>query len=320
MITQPDRNLGVELVRATEAAAIKASSWIGRGDKDSADQAAVEAMRDFLNTVDFRGTVVIGEGEKDEAPMLANGEIVGNGNGPSCDIAVDPVDGTSVTAAGRAHAISVIAVSDKNSMYNPKDVFYMDKLITRGEGKGALSLDLSPTENVRELAIALKKDVSEVIVAILDRPRHQNLMDEVRAAGARTRLFYDGDVAGGVHAVTGNGGIDLLLGIGGAPEAAISACATKALGGYMQVRVAPQSEYEKDRALAAGHDISRILELDDLVSSDNTYFVATGVTDGLLLDGVQKRGRYLRTDSIILRSHSGTIRRVKADYLADRWA
>ena len=319
MSSKPDRNLGVELVRATEAAAIKASAWIGRGDKNAADGAAVEAMRDFLNTVDFSGTIVIGEGEKDEAPMLANGEVVGNGNGPECDIAVDPVDGTSVTASGRAHAISVIAVSDKGTMYNPKDVFYMDKLITRGEGKGVVSLDQSPQDNVRELAKVLKKDVSEITVAILDRPRHQSLMEAVRSAGARTRLFFDGDVAGGVHAVIGNGGIDLLLGIGGAPEGAISACATKALGGFMQGRIAPQSELEMQRTLAAGHDINKIFELDDLVASDNTYFVATGVTDGLLLDGVQKRGAYLRTDSIILRSSSGTIRRVKADYLASRW-
>ena len=319
MATKPDRNLGVELVRATEAAAIKASAYIGRGDKNAADQAAVEAMRDFLNTVDFSGTIVIGEGEKDEAPMLANGEVVGNGNGPDCDIAVDPIDGTSVTAAGRSHAISVIAVSDKGSMYNPKDVFYMDKLITRGIGKGVVSLDQSPEVNVRELAKALNKDVSEITVAIIDRPRHSALQEAVRRAGARTRLFLDGDVAAGVNAITGGGGIDMLLGIGGAPEGAISACATKALDGYMQARIAPQSETEMQRTLAAGHDINKIFELDDLVASDNTYFVATGVTDGLLLDGVHPRGEYLRTDSIILRSKSGTIRRVQADYLASRW-
>lgn len=319
MKTKPDRNLGVELVRATEAAAIKASAWIGRGDKNAADQAAVEAMRDFLNTVDFSGTIVIGEGEKDEAPMLANGEVVGNGNGPQCDIAVDPVDGTSVTAAGRSHALSVIAVSDKNSMYNPKDVFYMDKLITTGAGKGVVSLDQSPEENVRALAKALKKDVSEITVAMIDRPRHLPLQEAVRRAGARTRLFLDGDVAAGVNAITGGGEIDMLLGIGGAPEGAISACATKALGGYMQGRIAPQSDTEMQRTLAAGHDINKIFELDDLVASDNTYFVATGVTDGLLLDGVHKHGNYLRTDSIILRARSGTIRRVQADYLAARW-
>jgi fructose-1,6-bisphosphatase II len=276
-------------------------------------------MRDFLNTVDFRGTVVIGEGEKDEAPMLANGEVVGNGSGPECDIAVDPVDGTSVTAAGRSHAISVIAVSDKGTMYNPKDVFYMDKLITRREGKGVVSLDASPEDNVRALAKALKKDVSEITVAMIDRPRHQSIMDAVRRAGAKTRLFLDGDVAAGIHAVTGDGNIDMLLGIGGAPEGAISACATQALDGYMQGRIAPQSPEEMAKAIAAGHDLNRIFEINDLVASDNTYFVATGVTDGLLLDGVAKNGQYLTTDSIILRSRSGTIRRVKADYLASRW-
>jgi fructose-1,6-bisphosphatase II len=277
-------------------------------------------MRDFLNTVDFRGTVVIGEGEKDEAPMLANGEVVGNGNGPECDIAVDPVDGTSVTAAGRSHAISVIAVSDKGTMYNPKDVFYMDKLITRREGKGVVSLDASPEDNVRALAKALKKDVSDITVAMIDRPRHQGMMDAVRRAGAKTRLFLDGDVAAGIHAVTGDGNIDMLLGIGGAPEGAISACATQALDGYMQGRIAPQSPEEMAKAIAAGHDLNRIFEINDLVASDNTYFVATGVTDGLLLDGVAKKGEYLTTDSIILRARSGTIRRVKTDYLASRWA
>jgi fructose-1,6-bisphosphatase II len=277
-------------------------------------------MRDFLNTVDFRGTVVIGEGEKDEAPMLANGEVVGNGSGPECDIAVDPVDGTSVTAAGRSHAISVIAVSDKGTMYNPKDVFYMDKLITRREGKGVVSLDASPEENVRALARALKKDVSEITVAMIDRPRHQEMMEAVRRAGAKTRLFLDGDVAAGIHAVTGDGNIDMLLGIGGAPEGAISACATQALDGYMQGRIAPQSPEEMTKAIAAGHDLNKIFEINDLVASDNTYFVATGVTDGMLLDGVSKNGQYLTTDSIILRSRSGTIRRVRADYLASRWA
>lgn len=315
----PDRNLGMELVRATEAAAIQASAWIGRGDKDSADRAAVTAMRDFLNTVNFEGTVVIGEGEKDNAPMLANGEIVGNGNGLKYDIAVDPVDGTSVTAAGRAHAISVIAVSDQGTMYNPKDVFYMNKLITTIAGKGVVSLDLSPAENVRELAKALNKDVSEVTVAIIDRPRHREIVDQVRLAGARTRLFLDGDVAAGVHAVTGSGGIDMLLGIGGAPEGTISACATKALGGYMQGRLSPLSPEEMKNAILAGHNLEKIFEIDDLVASDDTYFVATGVTDGLLLSGVYRKGDLIRTESMILRSHSGTIRRVSADHIASRW-
>ena len=306
-------------MRATEAAAISASRFIGRGQKNTADGAAVDAMRSFLATVDFAGTVVIGEGEKDEAPMLFNGEVVGNGNGPACDIAVDPIDGTSLTAAGRAHAISVIAVSDRGTMYNPKDVFYMNKLVTPGAGRGVVSLDQTPGENVRALAKALGKIPSEITVAVIDRPRHLELVDEIRAAGARTRLFLDGDVAAGIHAVTGEGNIDMLLGTGGAPEGTITACAVKALGGYMQGRIDPQSELEMTKATAAGHDLSRIFEQDDLVAGENTYFVATGVTDGMLLNGVSRHGRYIRTESMILRSESGTIRRITADYLAERW-
>ena len=315
----PDRNLGMELVRATEAAAIKASAFIGRGNKNDVDAAAVDAMRGFLSTVDFAGTVVIGEGEKDEAPMLFNGERVGNGNGPECDVAVDPVDGTSVTAAGRSHGISVIAIADKGSMYNPVDVFYMDKLVTPGIGAGKVSLQQSVGHNIRELARALGKPVSEITVAMIDRPRHRPLMDEVRAAGARTRLFLDGDVAASILAVTGGGNIDMLLGTGGAPEGTIAACAIKALGGYMEGRINPLSEEELKRATAAGHDFDRIFTADDLVSSDNTYFVATGVTDGLLLNGVSRQGNIVRTESMILRSHSGTIRRVNADHRLDRW-
>ena len=315
----PDRNLGMELVRATEAAAIKASAFIGRGNKNDVDRAAVDAMRSFLSTVDFAGTVVIGEGEKDEAPMLFNGERVGNGNGPECDVAVDPVDGTSVTAAGRSHGISVIAIADKGSMYNPQDVFYMDKLVTPGIGAGKVSLQQSVAENIRELARALKKPASEITVAMIDRPRHRGLMDEVRAAGARTRLFLDGDVAGSILAVTGGGNIDMLLGIGGAPEATIAACAIKALGGYMEGRINPLSVQELERATLAGHDFDRIFTANDLVSSDNTYFVATGVTDGLLLNGVSRHGNIVRTESMILRSHSGTIRRISADHRVERW-
>ena len=319
MTARPDRNLGVELVRATEAAAISASRFIGRGQKNTADGAAVDAMRSFLSTVDFAGTVVIGEGEKDDAPMLFNGEVVGNGNGPVCDVAVDPIDGTSLTAAGRAHAISVIAVSDRGTMYNPKDVFYMNKLVTPAIGRGFVSLDLTPGENVRALAKAMGKIPSEITVAVIDRPRHLELVDQIRAAGARTRLFLDGDVAAGIHAVTGEGNIDMLLGTGGAPEGTITACAVKALGGYMQGRIDPQSEIERAKAIAAGHDLNRIFEQDDLVAGENTYFVATGVTDGMLLNGVSQHGRYIRTESMILRSESGTIRRITADYLAERW-
>ena len=319
MTARPDRNLGMELVRATEAAAIAGSAFIGRGNKNLADGAAVDAMRSFLATVDFSGTVVIGEGEKDNAPMLFNGEMVGNGIGPECDVAVDPIDGTSLTAAGRAHAISVIAVADKGSMYNPKDVFYMEKLVTSHRGQGIVSLNQSPRENVRGLAKALGKPVSEITVACIDRPRHEELVDEIRSAGARTRLFLDGDVAAGIHAVTGEGNIDMLLGTGGAPEGTITACAVKALGGFMQGRINPQSPEEMRKAIQAGHDLGKIFDHHALVTSDNTYFVATGVTDGMLLKGVARVGNYVRTDSIILRSASGTIRRVSADYMADRW-
>ena len=319
MNRKPDRNLGLELVRATEAAAIAGSAWVGRGDKNAADGAAVDAMRAFLTTVDFSGTVVIGEGEKDEAPMLFNGEVLGNGHGPECDVAVDPIDGTSVTAAGRAHGISAIAVADRGTMYNPVDVFFMAKIATTAAGKSAVSLDQSPTENIRELAKALAKPTSEITVAILDREKNQSVIEEVRSAGARTRLFLDGDVAAAIHSVTGAGNIDMLLGTGGAPEGILAACAVKALGGHFEAKIDPQSDLERTKALAAGHDLNRLFMLDDLVASDNTYFVVTGVTDGMLLKGVSREGKYVRTDSIILRSRSGTIRRVSADYLAERW-
>lgn len=319
MPNKPDRNLGVELVRATEAASIAASEFIGRGDKNAADGAAVDAMRAFLSTVDFSGTVVIGEGEKDEAPMLFNGEVVGSGAGPQCDIAVDPIDGTSLTAAGRSHAISVIAVSDKGTMYNPKDVFYMEKLVTGAEGKSVVSLDQSVVDNIRELSKKLGKPTNQITVAVLDRPRHEGLIDEIRSAGARTRLFLDGDVAASIYTNTIDSNIDMMLGVGGAPEGTISACAIKALRGFMQVRVKPQSDAELHKVLAAGHDLNHIFEQDELVKSDNTYFVATGVTDGMLLKGVERHGKYIRTESMILRSRSGTIRRITADYLSTRW-
>ena len=320
MLNRPDRNLAMELVRATEAAAIASSGLIGRGDKNAADRAAVDAMRGFLATVDFRGTVIIGEGEKDEAPMLFNGEVVGSGSGPECDVAVDPLDGTSLTAAGRSHAISVIAVADRGSMFNPVDVFYMNKLVTNELGRKVVSLQQSVAENIREFAKVSKKQVDEITVAILDRPRHEELIDQVRSAGARTRLFLDGDVAASIHAMTGGVNIDMLMGTGGAPEGAISACAAKALNGFMQAQINPQSEEELRKVLAAAHDLNRIFDVNDLVSSDNTYFVATGVTDGMLLKGVERVGKHIRTESLVLRSRSGTIRRVTADYLASRWS
>ena len=315
----PDRNLGMELVRATEAAAIRAVPFIGMGDKNAADGAAVDAMRTFLGTVNFDGVVVIGEGEKDEAPMLFNGEHVGNGRGPSCDIAVDPIDGTSLTAAGRQNALSMIAVADRGSMYDPSAVFYMEKIVTGHEGYGVVDLRQPIGENLRALAKAKGKPVSDMVVAVLDRPRHAQLIAEIREAGAGTRLMLDGDVAGGINAAMHGTRIDMCVGTGGTPEGIITACALKALGGLIQGRLLPKDDDERQRAIDAGHDMDRVLGINDLVTSDNTYFVATGVTDGQLVDGVRRAGPVIHTESIVLRGRSGTIRRVVADHVAEKW-
>jgi fructose-1,6-bisphosphatase II len=315
----PDRNLGMELVRATEAGAIRAAPWIGKGRKNAADGAAVDAMRAFLGTVNFDGVVVIGEGEKDRAPMLFNGEHVGNGRGPSCDIAVDPIDGTSLTAFGHQNALSVIAASDRGSMYDPSAVFYMNKIVCGPEGHGVVDIRKPIGENIRALAKAKGKDVSEMRVAILDRPRHQQLIEDVRAAGAGTRLLLDGDVAGGVNAILYASYIDMCVGIGGTPEGIITACAVKALGGLIQGQLMPKSDEERQKAIDAGHDLDRVLDQDDLVTGDNTYFVATGVTNGELVHGVERKGPVIRTESIVLRSKSGTIRRIVAEHLVEKW-
>ncbi|MDR6971080.1 class II fructose-bisphosphatase [Leifsonia shinshuensis] len=317
--THPDRNLAMELVRATEAAAIRATPWIGRGDKNAADGAAVDAMRKFLGTVNFDGVIVIGEGEKDNAPMLFNGEHVGNGRGPAVDIAVDPIDGTSLTAAGRQNALSVIAVSDRGSMLDASSVFYMSKIVTGAEGRGVVDLSRPIGDNIRELAKAKGKPVGEIRVAVLDRPRHEELIEEIRAAGAGTRLLLDGDVAGGINAARYESRIDMCVGIGGSPEGITTACAIKALGGFMQGRLAPKDDAERAAGIAAGLDMDKIYDADDLVKGDNTFFVATGVTDGGLVEGVRRKGPIIRTESIVLRSKSGTARRVIADHLAEKW-
>jgi len=319
LFLHPDRNLGMELVRATEAAAIRAVPFIGRGDKNAADGAAVDAMRKFLGTVNFDGVIVIGEGEKDKAPMLFNGEHVGNGQGPSADIAVDPIDGTALTAAGRQNALSMIAVADRGSMYDPSAVFYMDKIVTGAEGHGVVDLRQPIGVNIQKLAKAKGKDIGDITVAVLDRPRHAQLIADIHAAGAKTRLLLDGDVAGGINAAIYGTRIDMCAGIGGTPEGIITACALKALGGFMQTKLHPNTDEERQKAIDAGHDLDRILEANDLVTSDNTYFVATGVTDGQLVAGVKKLGPILRTESIVLRGRSGTIRRVSADHLAEKW-
>lgn len=315
----PDRNLAMELVRATEAAAIRATPWIGKGRKNDADGAAVDAMRAFLGTVHFDGLVVIGEGEKDAAPMLFNGEHVGNGRGPACDIAVDPIDGTSLTAAGRQNALSVIAVSDRGTMLDASSVFYMDKIVTGPEGIGVVDIRKPIGENIRALAAAKGKDVGEVRVAVLDRPRHQQLIEEIRDAGAGTRLMLDGDVAGGINAARYESRIDMCVGVGGSPEGITTACAIKALGGFMQGVLAPRDDAERQKAVESGLELDRVYEVDELVKGDNTIFVATGVTDGGLVEGVRRKGPIIRTSSIVLRSKSGTIRRMTADHLVEKW-
>lgn len=316
---QPDRNLALELVRATEAAAIRASPYIGKGDKMAADKAAVDALRSLLRTVNFDGVVVIGEGEKDKAPMLFNGEKVGTGRGPACDIAVDPIDGTSLTAAGRPNALSVIAVSDRGTMLDTSSVFYMDKIVTGAAGKGVVDIRRPIGENIVALAAVLGKNVSDMIVAVLDRPRHATLISEIRAAGAGTHLMLDGDVAGGINAARADTRIDVCAGIGGSPEGIVTACALKALGGFMQGILLPSSEEERQKSQDAGLSLDRVYEVDDLVSGDNTFFVATGVTDGELVAGVARNGLTICTESIILRSRSGTIRRIVAEHLAEKW-
>ncbi|BAU31743.1 fructose 1,6-bisphosphatase II [Microcella alkaliphila] len=319
LFLHPDRNLAMELVRATEAAAIRSAPYIGRGDKNAADGAAVDAMRKFLGTVNFTGVVVIGEGEKDNAPMLFNGEQVGTGNGPMCDIAVDPIDGTSLTAAGRSHAISMIAVADRGTMLDASSVFYMDKIVTGHEGIGVVDIRQSVGENIRALAAAKGKRVDQMRIAVLDRPRHQKLIEEIREAGAGTRLILDGDVAAGINAARHDTRIDMAIGTGGSPEGVATACAVKALGGFIQGRLAPGSDEEREKGAAAGLTFDHVYEANELVSSDNTFFVATGVTDGELVRGVLRDGPMIRTESIVLRSRSGTIRRVVADHQVSKW-
>ena len=319
LFVHPDRNLAMELVRATEAAAIRATPFIGRGDKNAADGAAVDAMRKFLSTVNFSGLVVIGEGEKDDAPMLFNGEEVGTGNGPKCDIAVDPIDCTSLTASGRSHAISMIAVADRGSMLDASSVFYMRKMVASHEGIGVLDITKPIGDNIRALAKAKGKPVEEMRVAVLDRPRHEDLIREIREAGAGTRLILDGDVASGINAARHDTRIDMCVGIGGSPEGVATACAIKALGGFMQGVLHPMDDDEKQRGIDAGLTFDHVYGLDDLVSSDNTFFVATGVTDGELVRGVRRSGPVISTESIVLRARSGTLRRVSADHQASKW-
>jgi len=310
----PDRNLALELVRVTEAGAMASGRWVGRGDKNGADGAAVKAMRTLVSTVSMNGVVVIGEGEKDEAPMLYNGERVGDGTGAECDVAVDPVDGTTLTAKGMANAVSVLAVAERGTMFDPSAVFYMDKLVTGPDAAEFVDITAPPAVNVRRIAKAKGCTPDDVTVVVLERPRHEGIVKEVRASGARIKFISDGDVAGAIMAVREGTGVDLLLGVGGTPEGIIAACAIKCLGGTIQGMLWPKDDEERQRAIDAGHDLDRVLHTEDLVSGENVFFVATGITDGDLLRGVHYRGERAFTESLVMRSKSGTIRMIDSTH------
>ncbi|WP_046472354.1 class II fructose-bisphosphatase [Allosalinactinospora lopnorensis] len=316
----PDRNLALELVRVTEAAALAAARWVGQGDKNGADGAAVRGMRHLIGTVSMNGTVVIGEGEKDDAPMLYNGERVGDGGGSDWDVAVDPIDGTRLTAKGMPNAISVIAMSPRGSMFDPSAVFYMEKLATGPAAAGVVDITAPITENIRAVARAKGGTPQDVTVVILDRPRHEDIVREVREAGARIKFITDGDVAGAIMAARTGTGVDLLLGIGGTPEGIISACAMKCLGGVIQGRLWPKDDDERRKAVDAGHDVDRVLTTDDLVASEDVFFAATGITDGELLGGVRYEEGRAMTDSLVMRGRSGTVRKVYSEHRLSKLA
>ena len=316
MATAPDRNLALELVRVTEAAAIAAGRLVGRGDKEAADQAAVDAMRLMLDTVEMDGVVVIGEGEKDEAPMLFNGERVGSGHGPEVDVAVDPLEGTRLTANGQPNAIAVIALAERGTMFFPGAAVYMDKIAVGPEAADAIDIDASPGENVRAVAKAKAMHPEDVSVVVLDRDRHQELIAALREVGAKVRLITDGDVAPSIAAARPGTGVDILMGIGGTPEGVISAAAIKCLGGAIQGRLWPRNDEERRQLVDAGYDVDRVLAANDLVAGEDLFVAATGVTDGALLRGVRYTGSGAVTESIVMRSRSGTVRRIEAQH---RW-
>jgi fructose-1,6-bisphosphatase II len=314
----PDRNLALELVRATEAAAINCSRYMGFGDKNQVDGAAVDAMRPVLGSVRMNGIVVIGEGEKDEAPMLFNGERVGDGSGPEWDIAVDPVDGTTLTAKSLPDAVSIIGVSPRGTMFSPGPAVYMEKLVVPGVAAGAVDLDAPIGDNLAKIAEATDRGVSELTVCVLDRPRHAELVSGIRAAGARIRFLIDGDVAGAILATAPSTGVDVLVGIGGTPEGVLAACALRCLEGEIVGRLIARNDNERTAILDAGYDLDRILTTADLVSSDNVFFAATGVTDGSLLRGVRFESHRIVTHSMSMRSRSGTIRFIEGHHDPER--
>jgi fructose-1,6-bisphosphatase II len=316
----PDRNLAMELVRVTEAAAMAASQWMGRGDKIGADGAAVDAMRRVLDSVSMNGVVVIGEGEKDEAPMLFNGEVVGDGSNPECDVAVDPIDGTTLTALGQGNALAVIAVSERGTMFDPGPCVYMDKIAVGPSCTGVIDIDAPVADNLAAIAKAKQKPVANLMVVILDRPRHAELIADVRRAGALIRLIPDGDVAGAISTGWDEAGADVLMGIGGTPEGVITAAALKSMGGEMQGRLFARNDVERQAALDYGMSFEQVLTTDDLVAGDNCFFAATGITDGPLLRGVHATTKGATTQSLVMRSRSGTVRQVNATHRNDKLA
>jgi fructose-1,6-bisphosphatase II len=312
----PDRNLALDLVRCTEAAALAAARWVGRGDKNAADQAAVDAMRLMFNTVAIDGIVVIGEGEKDEAPMLYNGEHVGTGDPPPVDVAVDPIDGTRLTSRGEGNALSVVAVAERGSMYDPGPCVYMEKIAAGPEGGKAIDITKSVEDNIRAVAKARGMEPQDITVTILDRERHQEAIERIRKMGARVRLISDGDVAGAITAAKRGTGVDMLWGIGGTPEGVVSAAALKCMGGEIQGRLWPRNDEERDLAIKAGYDLGKVLTTQDLVSSDEAFFAATGVTDGVMLEGVRYTADGATSQSMVMRARSGTVRMILSEH---RW-
>jgi fructose-1,6-bisphosphatase II len=314
MTERPDRNLAMELVRVTEAAALAAGRWIGRGDKNAADQAAVDAMRLMIDTVSMAGVVVIGEGEKDEAPMLFNGEQVGDGDGPATDVAVDPIDGTRLTSVGQPNALAVIALAPRGAMFFPGPALYMEKLATGPEAADVIDIEAPVAENIRQVAKAKGKRPEEVTVTILDRDRHTDMIAQIREIGARIFLITDGDVAGAIVAAAPRTEVDLLVGIGGTPEGVVAAAALKCLGGAIQGRLFPRNDDERRALIDDGYDLDRVLHTDDLVASDDCFFAATGITDGYLLSGVKYWPDGASTHSMVMRSRSGTVRYVESEH------
>lgn len=315
-----DRNLALELVRVTEAAAMAAGRWVGRGDKEGGDAAAVDAMRKLINSIPMRGVVVIGEGEKDNAPMLYNGELVGDGTGPEVDVAVDPIDGTTLMSKGMPNALAVLAVAERGALFDPSAVFYMEKLAVGPDCADVIDINAGVKENLRRIAKVKRSSISDVTVCILDRPRHEKLVQEIREAGARIRFITDGDIAGAISAAREGSDVDVLMGIGGTPEGIVAACALKCMGGAMQAKLWPRDEEERERAIAKGHDLDRVLTTDDLVAGDNCFFVATGITSGDLLRGVRYRAGGAYTQSIVMRSKSGTIRVIDSYHRLEKLA